>query len=76
METEYGTVKYIYETSDATLVYVYDIYDNMVRASFFCERPYLSLLRANKNGRQYFLKKNRKIYIDELEELHVIWGTA
>lgn len=72
METEYGTVKYIYEMADATLVYVYEIYDIMVKAAFSCERHYLSLLRTNKQGDKYFLKKNKRIYLKDLEELYVI----
>lgn len=74
METDYGYVKYIYETRDAITVYVYDIQDMYVKAAILDGRPYLSLMRYTKEGRAYFLKENHRVYIDELEELRVIWG--
>lgn len=72
METDYGTVQFIYETHDAITVYVYEIQDMFVKAAVLDGRPYISLLRYTKDGRAFFLKENHKIYIDELEELRVM----
>lgn len=65
-------IKYICETSNMGVVYVYDIQNNLVKASINYGRPYISLLRQSKNGRLYFLKGNHKVYIDQLEEVTII----
>ncbi len=72
MDTEYGTVKYIGETSDLEQVYVYGISGIFVESAFIDERPYKSMIRITNSGRQYFLRNRHKIYIDELEELNII----
>lgn len=72
MLTDYGEVRFIYETHDLITIYVYDITESLVRAAILDGRPYLSLLRSDKYGRQYFTKLNHKVYLDELEELRVI----
>lgn len=72
METEYGYVKYIGETSELMQVYIYDIKDIFVRAAIMDERPYISIIRTSKTGRQYFIKNNQRVYVDELEEINVI----
>lgn len=71
MYTIYGYVEYIYTTWDLITIYVYDITDTVVRASILDGKPYLSLLRVDKNDRQYFIKQGHKIYLDELERLYV-----
>ena len=71
MYTNYGYVKYIYTTWDLITIYVYDITNTVVRAGILDGQPHLSALRVDKEGRQYFLKKRHKVYIDELEVLFV-----
>lgn len=70
--TEFGLVKYIYETEDAITIYVYDITDSIVRASILDGRPYISLLRCDKYGNLYFTKAGHKVYLSKLEKLNVI----
>ena len=72
MQTIYGYVEYIYTTWDLITIYVYEITDTVVRASILDGKPYLSLLRVDKCGRQYFIKQKHKVYIDQLERLYVI----
>ena len=71
METEYGYVIYMAESPDLSMIYVYEIRGNMVKASINNGKPYLSLIRLAVSGRPYFRKNGHKIYLDELEEVKV-----
>jgi c-di-AMP phosphodiesterase-like protein len=72
MNTEYGKVQYLFEAPDLVTIYVYDITDRVVRASIVDNRPYVALIRVDKYNRQYFTLRKHKVYMDELEEVHVI----
>ena len=72
MYTEYGFVEYIGETSDLTPIYVYGIKGIFIKAAIYTGKPYVSIIKTTKSGRQYFIKDRRKVYIDKLEKINVI----
>lgn len=73
METEYGIVTHMAETNDGSTIYVYGIdkEKGLVSAAFLDGRPYVSLIRVTKKGREYFMKGHYRVYMDELEEVFV-----
>lgn len=72
MDTEYGTVIYMGETTDLTPIYVYEIRGIFVKSAILDGKPYTSMIKTTKMGRQYFTKAGSKVYLDELEEVNVI----
>ena len=71
MDTKYGKVLYICESQFNEIFYIYGIRDGMIKVGTVDKAPKLSLLRKNSSGETYFMKNGERVYLDNIEELHV-----
>lgn len=69
MNTDYGEVKYLWDTGEYQYIYVYGISNNVVKAAIDVDAPRYSLIRQDKFGNKYFKKDKYRVFINELEEI-------
>lgn len=71
MMTKYGEVQYICESVYGEVYFIYGIKDGMIKVGTADKAPKISLLRQNTKGQTYFMKSGERVYLDNIEELHV-----